>query len=103
MSGRWEGGHGHQACPARCDTAAQCDIPPRGPEVARDAEEAHCYRCGPRPVAEFARDRSKASGRKSICKSCDAAKSASYYAKNSARVIARVSAYKRSGGAVEDG
>jgi hypothetical protein len=37
-------------------------------------------------------DRSKASGRKSVCKECDAAKSRAYYAENRERVIARVSA-----------
>ena len=41
------------------------------------------------PVSEFARDRSKASGRKSWCKTCDSAKSKSYYAANRERVLAK--------------
>jgi hypothetical protein len=50
-----------------------------------------CYACGrDRPVDEFARDKSKGSGRKSICKACDNAKSSRYYAANRDRVIARV-------------
>jgi len=53
-------------------------------------ELRRCYRCErdilPRA---FAIDRSKGSGRKSICKRCDRAKSRAYYAANSARVIAR--------------
>ena len=40
-----------------------------------------CPRCGEaKPVSAFARDRSKASGRKSHCKACDAAKSRRWYA-----------------------
>jgi hypothetical protein len=61
------------------------------------AEPATCYRCGTeRPLDEFARDASKASGRKGLCKSCDNAKSADYYARNRDRVIARVSARRGS-------
>ena len=42
-----------------------------------------CYQCGEnRPVEDFARDKSKASGRKSICKRCDNEKSRQYYADN---------------------
>jgi predicted RNA-binding Zn ribbon-like protein len=44
-------------------------------------------------VGEFALDRSKASGRKSWCKSCDAAKARRYYQRNRAAVILRASAY----------
>jgi hypothetical protein len=52
-----------------------------------------CYRCtGDKPAADFAVDRSKASGRKSICKVCDRRKSGRYYAANRRRVIARVQA-----------
>jgi hypothetical protein len=56
-----------------------------------------CPRCGElRNIGEFALDPSKASGRKSLCKPCDAAKSRAYYAANRERVIARVSArYRR--------
>jgi hypothetical protein len=53
-------------------------------------DEMRCYRCGEtKPVEEFARDRSKASGRKSLCKACDNAKSKDYYAANRERVIER--------------
>jgi hypothetical protein len=41
------------------------------------------------PRSEFARDRSKASGRKSWCKTCDKAKSRRYYAANRERVLAK--------------
>jgi hypothetical protein len=45
--------------------------------------EARCYRCEEfRPVSEFAGDKSKASGRKSICKRCDREKSKRYYYSN---------------------
>jgi hypothetical protein len=40
---------------------------------------------------EFAVDRLKPSGRKSICKVCDREKSRAYYQRNRERVIARVS------------
>ncbi len=50
-----------------------------------------CYRCrrslGPE---DFARDRSKASGRASICRECDRAKARAYYRANRERVLARV-------------
>ncbi len=40
-----------------------------------------CPRCGvERPLGEFAVDRSKASGRKSLCKACDRDKARRYYA-----------------------
>ncbi len=55
------------------------------------SEVAECYRCGERkPTSSFYADKSKASGRKSICKACDRAKARSYYAENAPRVIARV-------------
>lgn len=55
------------------------------------ADLARCYRCGEeRPVGEFARDASKASGRKRLCKACDNARSRDYYSRNRERVLARV-------------
>jgi hypothetical protein len=50
----------------------------------------HCHEW--RQLAGFAHDLSKASGRKSWCKSCDASKSRAYYQANRARVITRVTA-----------
>lgn len=53
------------------------DFPLRGPEGRK------CYACGEeRPLEEFARDGSKASGRKGLCKLCDRAKSSRYYEAN---------------------
>jgi hypothetical protein len=40
---------------------------------------ARCYRCGDVPVDGFARDASKASGYKGLCKPCDREKSRHYY------------------------
>jgi hypothetical protein len=55
-----------------------------------------CPKCGElRKIIEFARDRSKASGRKSHCKVCDNAKARRYYEVNRERVIARVIARNR--------
>jgi hypothetical protein len=54
---------------------------------------ATCCRCGEeRPLEEFARDASKASGRKSYCKPCDAARCRDYSSRNSDKVLARVKA-----------
>lgn len=51
---------------------------------------AACFRCGERKAAgEFYADKSKASGRKSICKACDLEKSRRYYEANRERVAAR--------------
>jgi hypothetical protein len=48
-----------------------------------------CPRCGEhKTTAEFARDRSKASGFKSFCKTCDNLRSKGYYARNSGRKLA---------------
>jgi hypothetical protein len=56
---------------------------------------ARCYACGEdKPVGEFSPDSSKASGRSSICRACDRAKSRRYYAQNRERVLARVKAAK---------
>lgn len=50
-----------------------------------------CYRCRENlPEGDFAPDPSKGSGYKSICRSCDNAKSSRYYERNRERVIARV-------------
>jgi hypothetical protein len=44
---------------------------------------AKCYRCKEeRPVEAFYRDKSKADGRKSICKRCDIEKAKRYYAEH---------------------
>ena len=54
-----------------------------------------CPRCGKaKPVSDFARDASKASGRKSHCKACDAAKSRRWYAdpKNRVKKLAAMAA-----------
>jgi hypothetical protein len=70
---------------------------PHGQEIPSLSDGRECPNCGElRKIAEFARDRSKASGRKSHCKLCDAAKAKSYYEANRERVIARVSARNRS-------
>jgi len=58
--------------------------------VSVAVEVARCYACGEdRPVCGFSRDRSKASGRASICRACDALKGRRYYAANRDRVLAR--------------
>jgi hypothetical protein len=58
--------------------------------VVSVAELATCYRCGRElPGAEFSRDRSKASGRSSICRPCDALKGRRYYRENREQVLAR--------------
>lgn len=81
------GGDVRQATPSANGTGAPSGFPPRAPEVAR------CYRCTTaKPVTEFAIDRSKGSGRKSICRSCDRAKAKRYYEQNGERVRARVNA-----------
>jgi hypothetical protein len=56
-----------------------------------------CYRCGEeKPADQFAVDRSKASGRKSICKPCDKAKGLAYYRRNRDRMLERAKArYRR--------
>jgi len=51
---------------------------------------AGCFRCGGRkPVGEFYSDKTKASGRKSICKACDLEKSKRYYAEHRVEVLRR--------------
>ena len=53
-------------------------------------EVARCYACvEDRPLGEFSRDRSKASGRASICRACDALKGRRYYQANRDKVLAR--------------
>jgi hypothetical protein len=48
-----------------------------------------CRKCGvERPQEEFAVDRSKATGHRSHCKSCDRAKSRRYYEENRERKLA---------------
>jgi ssDNA-binding Zn-finger/Zn-ribbon topoisomerase 1 len=46
-------------------------------------------------LSEFAKDRSKAAGVKSHCKSCDNARSRRYYRQNSEGVIRRITRYHR--------
>jgi hypothetical protein len=54
---------------------------------------ATCCVCGQDlSVEAFAPARSKASGRKSICRRCDAEKARLYFERNRERVIARVTA-----------
>jgi hypothetical protein len=43
-------------------------------------------------LEDFPRDRSKADGRKSICKACDRVKAKAYYEANREQVLARASA-----------
>jgi hypothetical protein len=48
-----------------------------------------CSKCGEElPVEEFARDRSKGDGLRSICKACDRGKSRRYYEANRERKLA---------------
>jgi hypothetical protein len=48
-----------------------------------------CYACHEElPIEEFAPDGSKSSGRKSICRGCDRAKSRRYYDANRERKLA---------------
>ena len=82
-----QGGGGEERTQAT-STLAPRQVPL--PVVPKSEGTARCYRCGPKLLAEFARDRSKASGYKSICKSCDAAKAGDYYAANGERVRARI-------------
>lgn len=64
-----------------------------GPE-----EITRCFRCGEwKPLSEFYADKTKASGRRSICKACDRAKSREYYARNAERVGKRIRAQQRAG------
>lgn len=52
-----------------------------------------CSNCGDvLELDEFPRDRSKADGRKSICRACDRAKAKAYYEANREQVLARASA-----------
>lgn len=52
-----------------------------------------CPRCGRSlPLEDFPVDRSKASGRKSWCRSCDNAKSHAYYAANRETVLEKAAA-----------
>ena len=54
-------------------------------------EVACCYACNrDKPVGEFSPDRSKASGRTSICRVCDRAKAKRYYAENRERKLAQM-------------
>jgi hypothetical protein len=69
-------------------------LPERGKGVENEGRT--CPRCGEfRKTDEFAPDPTKASGRKSHCKACDAAKSRRYYETHRERVIARVRARNR--------
>jgi hypothetical protein len=54
-------------------------------------EVARCYACGrDKRVDEFSPDRSKASGRSSICRACDRDKSKRYYEANRERKLAKM-------------
>lgn len=88
QSGQGQGGGNGKPTPSASTLAPhQVSLP----VVPKSAGKARCYRCQQsKPLAEFARDKSKATGRKSICKDCDKAKSRRYYTENAERVIARV-------------
>jgi hypothetical protein len=91
----WEAPPGTAPSPDISLLAAQA-VSPR-PGVVSVAELATCCRCGKeRPLEEFARDASKASGHKGRCKSCDNARCRDYYARNRDKVIARVIARRDS-------
>jgi hypothetical protein len=68
--------------PARGHPAVSISLPFLSLLPSRmESETATCYRCRrDLPVAAFAVDRSKGSGRKSICRECDRAKAKVYYA-----------------------
>jgi hypothetical protein len=52
-----------------------------------------CRKCDEvKELSEFARDRSKAFGRKSVCKACDRAKAQRYYVTNREAILARARA-----------
>jgi hypothetical protein len=58
-----------------------------------------CAKCGQtRPLTEFAVDRSKASGRKSLCLACDRMKSRAYYVANRERKLDKLEARRRAAG-----
>ena len=59
-----------------------CDSPPVAqPSPMSVSPQLSCSKCGEsRDFFDFAKDSSKASGRKSHCKQCDAAKARRYYA-----------------------
>jgi hypothetical protein len=58
-----------------------------------------CTRCERvLPVEEFARDASKASGHKSLCKACDRVKSKAYYAANREAKLAKLEQERRAAG-----
>lgn len=62
-------------------TAAAGGAPPLAAAAGRPAGTRTCPGCGlALPVEAFAVDRSKRSGRKSRCRSCDCARAAGYYA-----------------------
>ena len=84
------GGRIHDGTSAAAPDPGAVHSPPRG---LKGAEVARCYSCQRSlPVAEFAPDPTKASGRKSICRPCDNDRSHRYYIANRERVIARVAA-----------
>lgn len=52
-----------------------------------------CRNCGaPKPLDDFAVDRSRRDGHTSVCKPCDAARLAGYYSANRERILARANA-----------
>jgi hypothetical protein len=61
--------------------------------TAKERGAKVCPRCKvDKPLADFPCDKSKASGRATLCRVCDNLKSKRYYAANRERVIARVQA-----------
>lgn len=85
----------HRRDPARGASKSPARTPPHiatvslSPPVAVKSEQKWCSGCARAlPVDGFARDKSKASGRKSICRACDRAKSRRYYEQNRERKLA---------------
>lgn len=66
-----------------------CAVKPAGSAEKRLV----CRRCGGEfPLEEMARDASRASGRKGVCRGCDRARSRAYYAAHRVEVLARAAA-----------
>jgi hypothetical protein len=65
----------------------------RAPATVEAVVNRRCYACVETlPPSRFARDKSKGSGFKSLCKRCDREKSRVYYARNRERKLARAKA-----------
>ena len=74
-----------RGCAGRLSASCGVSMPHNG------STERVCPCCGEvRQLGEFARDKSKASGRKSWCKRCDSERALRYYRENRERVLARM-------------